>query len=880
MKHLASKIFTRQTLFSVNKSVISAVAIILLLSLSSFAFVFATPIQYPNTTMPPRATQCAVGASPTLIGLSQQVLVNILVYPAPSGPTYYAQNLVGLQEGFANISCTITSPDGTSNTFMPVDYTIQHSGASGAGTPGLSEIVGSLEFYYTPTELGNYSITASFPGQTYTTANQYKNLNDSVYYQPSTSANTAVFTVQNTTVLGGILNGYPWQPLPTGYWTNPVYTNNREWAAISGAWALPYYNQQASNYNSFSTAPTTDHIVWSSVTGAAGLVGGVFGSLAYTASAAAGNIILNGNIYQNDPFLAGYFECVSLRTGQVLFTAPYAGSTASLAGAEQWNAPYQTSTNVQEGGVSQWLWGTLTGATASSWYQYSPLSGAVTRNITGAPTDLTLVKYENGGTLFYCIETNIAQWNSTSSPLALPYVNLICWNMSRLTSENALGTGTTTVNTWVTGIQWNVSCTKLPGQVVNVGDGLGPQGPDCFVFPAAGADGVVVVKSRNDMQLMDGFDATTGALMWVNNATVVDLAVCDQGIAASPSGPMILVSPFAAWYAYDPLTGRQIWTGSTGNLPWSMLPNTAYYVYDNNTFFGGSYDGHVYAYNAQTGALVWQSQYAADSTAETIYGNQVFNAKEIGAGGLIFAPTYTTYSLEPRTRFHALYAINESTGQFVWTLPIDIQPTAIAYGYLVGSDAENGIQYVIGMGQTATTVTAPTVSVTAGTSALIQGTVMDTSPGQPNTPAISDANMSVWMDYLHGQNATLINAPPVCNGVQVTLTAVSPSGAASTIATVSSDGSGTFATSFAPTTPGLYTIYATFSGSGSYYGSYAETHLIVASAPTATATPTATTAAPSSSVTNSDVVTYLVVGVVAIIIAIAIATILMLRKHP
>jgi hypothetical protein len=251
-----------------HKPRIIAIAIILLLSLSSIAAVaLATPAQYPNTTMPARQTFTAVAASPSLVGLNQQVLINILTYPAPAGPTYYAQNLVGLQAGFENISCSITSPDGTKNTFMPVDIAIQH--ATGQATPGLAEIVGSLMFNYEPTMIGNYSVTASFPGQTYTTATQYANLNDTVYYQPSSSANIATFSVQQDTVLGGILNGYPWSPLPTGYWTNPVYTNNREWSAISGAWTYANYNSQGSNYNTYTTAPLSPHILWTNQIGSA-----------------------------------------------------------------------------------------------------------------------------------------------------------------------------------------------------------------------------------------------------------------------------------------------------------------------------------------------------------------------------------------------------------------------------------------------------------------------------------------------------------------------------------------------------------------------------------------------------------------------------------
>ena len=46
------------------------------------------------------------------------------------------------------------------------------------------------------------------------------------------------FTVQTGTVLAGLLNGYPWSPLPNSnvYWSYPINSNNREWNAISGDW--------------------------------------------------------------------------------------------------------------------------------------------------------------------------------------------------------------------------------------------------------------------------------------------------------------------------------------------------------------------------------------------------------------------------------------------------------------------------------------------------------------------------------------------------------------------------------------------------------------------------------------------------------------------
>ena len=130
---------------------------------------------------------------------------------------------------------------------------------------------------------------------------------------------------------------------------------------------------------------------------------------------------------------------------------------------------------------------------------------------------------------------------------------------------------------------------------------------------------------------------------------------------------------------------------------------------------------------------------------------------------------------------------------------------------------------------------------------------MDMSPGKPNTAAISDENMSVWMDYLYGQNATLINSPPQCNGVTVRLSAVDPNGNPVNIGTVTSDSTGQFKTLWTPTTTGTYSVYATFDGSNSYYGSYAETGTSSLSSINRTNKPTHNRVQPSYNNRHNDV---------------------------
>ena len=74
------------------------------------------------------------------------------------------------------------------------------------------------------------------------------------------------------------------------------------------------------------------------------------------------------------------------------------------------------------------------------------------------------------------------------------------------------------------------------------------------------------------------------------------------------------------------------------------------------------------------------------------------------------------------------------------------------------------------------------------------------------------------------------------------LSVVDPNGNCYEIGTVTSDSSGLYKLTWTPEIEGEYTVYATFDGSDSYWGSYATTALSV-SKPAATATPEPTQAA-------------------------------------
>ena len=140
------------------------------------------------------------------------------------------------------------------------------------------------------------------------------------------------------------------------------------------------------------------------------------------------------------------------------------------------------------------------------------------------------------------------------------------------------------------------------------------------------------------------------------------------------------------------------------------------------------------------------------------------------------------------------------------------------------------------------------------------------------TPAISDASMTQWMEYLYMQQPEPMNA----TGVPVTLTDIDPNGNTYTIGTTTSNIAGQYSYAFTPTVPGTYTIIATFGGSNSYYSSTAQTTMLWNTPAAATAAPTAT----PTSVANLYFVPAVIAIIVVIIIGFALLAILSLRKRP
>jgi hypothetical protein len=141
----------------------------------------------------------------------------------------------------------------------------------------------------------------------------------------------------------------------------------------------------------------------------------------------------------------------------------------------------------------------------------------------------------------------------------------------------------------------------------------------------------------------------------------------------------------------------------------------------------------------------------------------------------------------------------------------------------------------------------------------------------PNgVPAVSDENMSDWMLYVYKQFAR----PTDAVGVEVVVSVLDPNNNVYEVGRATSDASGFFHCSFIPAVPGDYTVYASFAGSGAYYGSSAETAINVESAPAATPPPT-----PTPAPMTDTYVLGIGAGAIIAIVVVGLVIILVLRKR-
>jgi hypothetical protein len=382
-----------------NKTAAIAIAIFLMLSMSASMMLIPTASAHtPAWSIP---TYAYITAEPDPVGVGQTIQVYAwldAVYGAAGGTTAVigtnastcSAALTANNWRFHNFQVVITAPDGTKETKT---WAI------------VSDPTSSQEFSFTPTQVGTYTFNFTFPGQVYgANGDGYEKspiFNDT--FLPSTASTN--LTVQQTPIPAAEGS----TPLPTAYWTHPIYGEGTDWWTISSDWLgsgspVPAHYTSSAIYHGDAVGPLTSHVMWTKPLQFGGVVGGnpfVAGGSTPGNGADQGAQYFEGTSYEprfvNPIIISGYLfytepvsftgpssgptDCVDLRTGQVLWSRSDVPPLSFGYIYNLWNGEQHGTFNPI---LVAAIGGGFTGLPAM-WEVFDAYTGDLLFNVTGVP---------------------------------------------------------------------------------------------------------------------------------------------------------------------------------------------------------------------------------------------------------------------------------------------------------------------------------------------------------------------------------------------------------------------------------------------------------------------------------------------------------------
>ncbi len=844
-----------------NKSKL-ALALLVVFALS---VVTAIPLNFGANAATSMKTYAISDAIPNVLGVGEQTLLKCGITEALASQAY----------GWTGITIEVTAPDGTKQTLGPFT----------------TDSTGSTYTLYTPNQVGTYTLKTNFPQQTMPVDTMVMERGGAMILKgtimlASTATSTFLVTEEPSKM-------YPAHSLPTEYWSRPIDPQLREWFSISGNWVARPDNSLAL-YN--DDAPETAHILWTKELTTGGLAGGLYGEDLIPATSETGDayegkfsnsVVLNGVLYynQHDQGLPDVIHAVDLHTGEELWTK---NNTAVSFGQVFWFDSFNYD------GVFTYVYST----SGSSYIAWDPFDGKWCFTFNNVPSGVRSFG-PHGEILIYVINYQagwLALWNSTLAGL----------------QNSAIGTPS--YGSWgsqVQGKTFDASTPKCYSWNVTIPKGL--TASTSFFSP--------ILKVYNEDRVVSVFFNQTKVRVWalpLNNITPT--------LTANVSSPQSINTIYDKWwnapaewlegsntihyvgasnnveggvlglwskeltthYGFSVETGDYLWqTDSEIYLDaygWGNAEHTWYYAYDK--LFSIGVGGILYAYDLKTGNTAWTYN-LTDAYGEPVTGQNWWGWITLIADGKIYVGTCEHSAENPLPRGAPQACINASNGAEIWRVNGMFRNTRWGGNGVIGDsiiatmDTYDQRVYAIGKGPTKTTINAPDLAVDICDPVLITGSVTDISPGTNNAkiamrfpngvPAVSDESMSAWMLYVYKQ----FECPTDAKGVDVILSVIDANGNYRVIGTTTADANGKYSYAWQPDISGMYTVYATFAGSGAYFSSTGQDAFIVKDAPAATAEPTT---APQS-LTE----TYFVpsVAIILVVLIVGIVLILMaLRKKP
>ncbi len=753
-----------------TRSVAIAIAILLIVSMTASTILIpSTNAHTPPWNIP---TFAYINVAPNPIGVGQQASV-IMWLDKTFDPTIALSN----DYRFHNYNLTITKPDGT---------TEEHD------FPIVKDTTSSQFYAYTPTAVGVYTFTFNFPGQafnTYSHPTTSELVNDT--YLPSQASTT--ITVQQEAVPGSISS----YPLPTEYWTRPIYGENTNWWSISSNWlgtgAAGYgvwTNAWAMRNPGDAIGPLTGHIMWTKSLQSGGVAGGnnfaIQGDTNFEGSAYnqryTNPIIVNGKLYYTEPrsftgvegiFSAvktyGPTDCVDLQTGQMLWSR---NDVPALSFALIWDVQDPNQHGVYPAIL----------ATANFAQCFDADSGDPIFNVTNVPSGGGL--FGGGSPAGAAVSGPVmGPWGeqlryvitNAGTPSA-PNWRLLQWNSSNLWSGSGfVDSGGAALSPTISGTVDGGAATRYDYNVSASWASTIPTIPSPFGGPPS-AGFSVVAANYGDILLcengtmpglatsqfgttssapytyfavnLNASRGTVGQVLWWNTvpATSQNITIIDGPVDFQSRVFTEAYKETMQWVGYNLDTGAKIWGPTPSQTAFDYYGNPALPyingVTDNGKLYSVQFGGILYTYDLKTGNLLWtygnggvgNSTKAGFSNAYGVYPTFI-NA--VGNGVLYTVTTEHTVTT-PIFKGALSRAINATDGTEIWTLNSYVgeffaMSYAMADGYSTWFNGYSNQIYVVGRGPSQVTVQAPQTAIEAGTGVVIQGTVTDIAAGTTQT---------------------------------------------------------------------------------------------------------------------------------------------------
>ena len=576
-----------------NKIAAIAISIFFILSMTvSMTLIPSATAHAPAWKIP---TWAYIQPAPNPIGVGETTHVYIWLEQTKDGAVFYNDYR------FHNFQLTITAPDGTKTTQT---WAICQDPTS------------DQTYLFTPTQVGTYKLDFNYPGED---INAYSHANDAYVndtYLPSSASCT--LTVQQDQIFH-FPDSYP---LPSQYWTRPIYSENPYWYTISSNWLGTGAAGYGDCFPGDAVGPLTAHVMWTYPVQAGGVVGGnqmaIPGDTYFEGSAYLGRmqtpIIMAGLLYYTMPVgwgtstgTGGPTVCQDLRTGRILWSRD---DVPILS----FGYIYDTQQANQHGVIPPILF------TSNFARAFDAYTGDQLFNVTGVPTG-TAVPGPSGEMLKYVLanagttanpDWRLGEWNSSKLWFPNATISPTITNMTGTTV--AIGSpigdalsGTLIVDASISNqslstcrYDWNISlpvANTMPSSPTIVAAWQGNM-LLCMngSYPAIGSAGAPYSYFAVNLNVTRG---TIGSILWWNTVTPLpgNFTIRFSGPTTGTPTDGVFVEFYKdtmQFIGYSMDTGQKLW-GPIGNASGLMYYNSGYNSGGNQAGAAVAYGNIYYA---------------------------------------------------------------------------------------------------------------------------------------------------------------------------------------------------------------------------------------------------------------------------------------------